>query len=100
MKCALVTGSSRGIGKAIAIQLAKDHNLHILINFSSNLKAAQETLKIIQENNGSGELINFNVADSNAVNSAITEWFEKTQKNTLKFLLTMLVLQKIIYFHG
>ena len=86
MKCALVTGSSRGIGKAIAIQLAKDHNLHILINFSSNHEAAEETLKIIKENNGSGELINFNVGDSNAVNSAMTEWFEKNPKKHIEVL--------------
>ena len=33
MNCALVTGASRGLGKAIAIQLAKDLDLYILINF-------------------------------------------------------------------
>ena len=52
MKCALVTGSSRGIGKAIAVQLAKDLGLHILINFSSNVDAAKDTLKQIEENGG------------------------------------------------
>ena len=44
MICALITGASRGIGKAIALQISKDHGLHILINYSSNSVAAQQTL--------------------------------------------------------
>ena len=86
MKCALVTGSSRGIGKAIAIQLAKDHNLHILINFSSNVDAAKETLKTIEENGGSGELLQFNVQDSAAVNAAMTNWVENNPENHVEVL--------------
>ena len=74
MKCALVTGSSRGIGRAIAIQLAKDLNLHILINFSSNVDAANETKRIIEENGGTAELMQFNVEDSSAVIPAIENW--------------------------
>ena len=54
MKCALVTGGSRGIGKAICIQLAKDSNYHILINYNSNKYAALETLKAIEEANRDG----------------------------------------------
>ena len=77
MKCALVTGSSRGIGKAIAIQLAKDQGLHILINFSSNLDAAKDTLNTIESNGGSGELILFNVEHCDEVQSAITNWQKK-----------------------
>ncbi|MDX2361701.1 MAG: 3-oxoacyl-ACP reductase FabG [Crocinitomicaceae bacterium] len=86
MKCALVTGSSRGIGKAIAIQLAKDHGLHILINFSSNVDAANQTLKEIEENGGSGELLQFNVADSAAVEGAMKEWTEKNPESYVEVL--------------
>ena len=74
MKCALVTGSSRGIGRAIALQLSKDLGLHILINFSSNVDAANETLKMIEENGGSGELMQFNVEDSSAVAPIMEKW--------------------------
>lgn len=86
MKCALVTGSSRGIGKAIAIQLAKDQNLHILINFSSNVEAAKETLKTIEENGGSAELLQFNVQDSTAVNAAMTKWIEDNPESHVEVL--------------
>ncbi len=86
MKCALVTGSSRGIGRAIAIQLSQDLGLHILINFSSNVDAANETLKTIQDNGGSGELMQFNVQDSSAVNEAMTKWVENNPDNHVEVL--------------
>jgi len=47
-KCALVTGASRGLGRAIAISLSKDLDLHILINFASNEAAGLETKKKIE----------------------------------------------------
>ena len=61
MNCALVTGASRGLGKAIAIQLVKDHQFYILINYSSNKDAALETLNEIKALGGNGELLQFNV---------------------------------------
>ena len=54
MNCALVTGASRGIGRAIAIQIALDHELYILINYASNQAAAEETLQTIKANGGDG----------------------------------------------
>ena len=60
-KFALVTGGSRGIGKAICLQLALDTEYKILINYKENASAAQETLNEIEKNGGSAELIQFNV---------------------------------------
>ena len=74
MKCALVTGSSRGIGRAIAVQLAKDEKLFILINYSSNTEAAEETLRLVREAGSDGELLKFNVETSSEVNEAINTW--------------------------
>lgn len=48
-KCALITGGSRGIGRAVCVQLAKDSDYHILINYNSNKEAALETLKQVEE---------------------------------------------------
>ena len=74
MKCALVTGGSRGIGRAISIKLAEDLKYHILINYQSNKTAAEETLKIIKELGGSGELLKFNVADAESVTTILSNW--------------------------
>lgn len=74
MKCALVTGSSRGIGKAVAIQLAKDHQLHILVNYTSNQAAAEDTVAQIVANGGSAELMKFSVENSEEVNKALGDW--------------------------
>lgn len=73
-KFALVTGGSRGIGKAICIQLAKDSDYRILINYYSNETAAKETLKSIEEAGGQGELLPFNVTDAENVKSVLDQW--------------------------
>jgi len=76
MKCALVTGGSRGIGSAICQKLAIDTDYHILINYQSNKEAAEETLKKVIENGNTGEIIQFNVANSEEAKTALTQWEE------------------------
>ncbi len=79
MNCALVTGASRGLGRAIAVQLAKDHGLYILVNYASNQAAAEETLAEIQANGGHGELLHFNVQNKAEVDEALNGWREKNE---------------------
>ena len=79
MKYALITGGSRGIGKAICIQLAKDTNYSILINYQSNKQAALETLKEVKEAGGMGELLQFDVANSKEVKFVLDSWHEKNK---------------------
>lgn len=70
MKYALVTGGSRGIGRAICKRLWQ-MGYEVLINYVSNQAAAQETLAAIE---GHGELLRFDVADAAAVETAIRAW--------------------------
>jgi len=59
---ALVTGGSRGIGRAICLELAK-HGSYVVVNFRSNQKAAEETLELIGRAGGAGETVCFDVAN-------------------------------------
>ncbi|SFN50301.1 3-oxoacyl-[acyl-carrier protein] reductase [Bizionia echini] len=79
MKCALITGGSRGIGKAICKQLAQDSDYHILINYNSNKTAALETQKDIESLGKTAEIIQFNVTDANQVKSALDAWQEQNK---------------------
>lgn len=86
MKCALVTGASRGIGRAIAIQLAKDLGYHILINYAGNEGAAKETQALIAENGGTSELLQFDVKNGDEVKSKINQWMETHPDATIEVL--------------
>ncbi len=77
IKYALVTGGSRGIGRAVCIQLAKDLDYSLLINYNSNDNAALQTLKEVESAGGKGEIIQFDVADAESVNKAIGVWHEE-----------------------
>ena len=73
MKYALVTGGSRGIGREICISLAMS-GYYILINYLSNDTEANNTLNLIRENGGDGELLKFDVGNREESLEAITNW--------------------------
>lgn len=73
MKYALVTGASRGLGKAVVIRLAKE-GFAVIINYQSNREAAEDTLKQITESGGCAELLPFDVSDAQAIETALDTW--------------------------
>ncbi len=73
MKYALVTGASRGIGRAVALRLAKTGQ-PVIINYRSNEAAAREVQQLIAEQGGQAELLPFDVADEAAMDAAIDQW--------------------------
>ncbi len=73
MKYALVTGGSRGLGRAICLKLAS-MGLPVVINYNSNTAAAEETKSLIAEQGGTAELLPFDVADESAVEVALGKW--------------------------
>ncbi|MHC8947571.1 flexirubin biosynthesis SDR family reductase FlxB [Sphingobacterium hungaricum] len=77
MKCALITGGSRGIGRAICLKLAQESDYHILINYQGNQVAAQETLAQVEALGKTAELIQFNVANSDDTQAALNAWVEQ-----------------------
>jgi len=75
-KIAVVTGGSRGIGRATSVALAKA-GAHVLVNYHRNEEAAKETLRLIEEADGQGEILGFDVADPESVDRAVKEAIER-----------------------
>lgn len=70
MNYALITGGSRGIGRAIAQRLSQE-GYCVLINYATNEAEAQKTLELC---GGQGELLPFDVSDSVQTRTALTDW--------------------------
>jgi 3-oxoacyl-[acyl-carrier protein] reductase len=85
MNCALVTGGSRGIGRAICIKLAS-MGYWVVINYRSNEAEANATLATIRSNGGDGELLRFDVADKNEIQNMLGGWLEANKDKTLEVL--------------
>jgi len=85
MKFALVTGGSRGIGKAIAIKLAS-MDYHVLINYRSNDAEATETLKEIEASEGKATLMKFDVTDKLQIEKNLVAWIDSHPNDPLEIL--------------
>ena len=73
MRYALVTGGSRGLGRAVCIRLA-GQGYPVLINYKSNSDAAIETKRLIEEAGGQAELLPFDVSVQEEVEAAVDSW--------------------------
>ena len=85
MKIALVTGGSRGIGKAISVRLGKEGK-HVIVNYRSNEVEAKDTLKRIRDAGGDGELLPFDVSNSEEVTRVLDQWHADNPEKQIRIL--------------
>ena len=84
-KFALVTGGSRGIGRAVCEELAT-MGYRILINYHSNKEEAEKTLETIRQKGSDGELMQFNVGNQKETDEVLGSWIEKNPDHVLEVL--------------
>jgi 3-oxoacyl-[acyl-carrier protein] reductase len=85
MKYALVTGGSRGIGRAISIKLA-EQGYSILINYKSNEAEANKTAEMVRQKNVQAELLKFDVSNKADVDTVLGGWIEKNKESPIEVL--------------
>lgn len=85
MKYALVTGGSRGIGRAICLKLA-EQGYNILINYKSNEAEANKTADMVREKNVQAELLRFDVSNKAEVDKELGGWIENNKEKVVEVL--------------
>ena len=85
MNYALVTGGSRGIGRAACLQLAKQ-GFAILVNYVSNEQKARETADLVAAAGGTAELLKFDVADAAETAAVLGGWMESHPDDFIEVL--------------
>ena len=88
MKYALVTGGSRGIGRAVSCKLA-EMGYFILINYQSNDAEAEKTLQLVQEKGSNGEIMKFDVTDPAAIALALNNWASQHPDEYIEVLINL-----------
>lgn len=86
MKYALVTGGSRGIGRACCIKLA-ELGYSVLINYKGNQTAAEETANLVREKGVQAEALMFDVADKADVEKVLGSWMEMHKEDIIEVLI-------------
>lgn len=84
-KFALVTGGSRGIGRAVCVTLA-EMGYNILVNYTSNEEEANKTLALVKEKGVSGEILKFDVSKLEQVNGVLDTWMQANKDKEIEVL--------------
>lgn len=85
MKYALVTGGSRGIGRAVSVRLAQ-MGYYVIINFQRNEEEANKTLALVREQGTDGELLKFDVGSKEEIQSILGAWVEANPDKVIEVL--------------
>jgi 3-oxoacyl-[acyl-carrier protein] reductase len=85
-KYALVTGGSRGIGRAICLKLA-EMGYSVLINYKGNQQAAEQTAELVRAFRVSAEIMCFDVAKRDEVKNVLGGWVEANKDKTIEVLI-------------
>ena len=85
MKYALVTGGSRGIGKAICLKMA-EMGYHVLINYVNNESKAIEVQQEVIAKGVQAEILKFDVADQTQVDAVLIEWIAEHPEDRIEVL--------------
>ena len=85
MKCSLITGGSRGIGRAICIKMA-ELGYYVLINYKTNKEEANKTLEQIKQNGGDGELLPFDISSKEQVQQLLGKWIGENDEKFIEVL--------------
>jgi 3-oxoacyl-[acyl-carrier protein] reductase len=85
MKYALITGGSRGIGRAICLKIA-EMGYHVLINYVNNEEKAHEVQQEVISKGMNAEILKFDVANQPQVDSILKEWIAKHPEDKIEVL--------------
>ena len=85
MKYALVTGGSRGIGRAVSLKLASE-GYFVLVNFQRNETEAEKTVTLIKENGGNASTLKFDVGNKEEVEKVLGGWIEANKETPVEVL--------------
>lgn len=85
MKCALITGGSRGIGRAICVKMA-EMGYYVIVNYKGNEAAANETLEAVRAKGSNGEALQFDVANEQEVTAVLGGWVEANKEKQIEVL--------------
>lgn len=85
MKYALVTGGSRGLGRAVCLRLSQ-MGIPVIINYQSNQQAAEEVRDTIIAQGGQATLMKFDVSDRDQVSAALSTWEQEHPEDYIAYL--------------
>ena len=85
MKYALVTGGSRGIGRAVCIKLAQ-MGYQVIINYANNTEEAEKTLEMIKSTGQNGETLQFDISNGKQTREAIDTWMQAHPDDYIEIL--------------